>query len=88
MYIPQQKVVITNMSAMCMDERFFPRPNEFIPERWLRDTDKEIAKGQDFPFASQPFGHGPRGCLGQRFAEIEMYIALAKVRLSCIPVID
>lgn len=77
--IPKQTLVHPNMSAMSKDERFYPRPNEYIPERWLRDTDSEIAKGQDFPFGMKPFGFGPRGCIGQRFAEIEMYIGITKI---------
>lgn len=62
-----------------MDDRFYPRPTEYIPERWLRGTKDDIAKGQDFPFGMMPFGFGPRGCIGQRFAETEMYIGVAKV---------
>ena len=67
------------MSAMSRDERFYPRPNEYIPERWLRSTTDDISKSQDFLFGMKPFGFGPRGCIGQRFAEMEMYIAIAKV---------
>lgn len=64
---------------MCKDERFFPRPDEFLPERWLRETTGELAKSKEFPFAHKPFGFGPRSCIGQRFAENEIFIATAKV---------
>ena len=69
------------MNSMGLDERFFPRPNEYIPERWLRDTNDAITKGQEFPFGAKPFGFGPRGCIGQRFAELELYIGVTKVTL-------
>lgn len=77
--IPKGTVVQMDMEAMTSDERFFPRPNEYIPERWLRDTNDEIAKGQDYPFGMKPFGFGPRGCIGQRFAEMELYIGVTKI---------
>lgn len=64
---------------MCMDERFFTKPKEFLPERWLRSTTGELAKSKEFPFAHKPFGYGPRSCLGQRFAETEIFIGISKV---------
>ena len=39
------------------DERLFPDPMTFDPERWKRD-DRHA-------FAIQPFGFGPRACYGQ-----------------------
>lgn len=62
-----------------MDERFFPRPNEFLPERWMRETTGDLAKCREHIFAHKPFGFGPRSCVGQRFAELELYISTVKV---------
>ena len=73
-----------NMRSMTFDERFFPKPKEFIPERWLRDTTGELAKGKQYPFATKPFGFGPRSCIGQRFAENEIFIGVTKVFIYCL----
>ncbi|XP_063440723.1 sterol 26-hydroxylase, mitochondrial-like [Mytilus trossulus] len=78
--IPKNMLVILNNNCMCNDERFYPNPKEYIPERWMRKyKDEAIAKGQDYPFGFKPFGFGPRGCVGQRFAENEIYIGVAKI---------
>ncbi|KAK7087091.1 hypothetical protein SK128_010964, partial [Halocaridina rubra] len=57
-----------------MMEEFFPEPNEFLPERWIR----EHASGSLKPYSCVPFGFGPRMCIGRRFAEQEMYVILAR----------
>ncbi|KAJ8303364.1 hypothetical protein KUTeg_019760 [Tegillarca granosa] len=62
--------------STAVDERFFERAKEYIPERWLRD---DTGKRNFHPFSTLPFGFGPRSCIGQRFAEQEMYIAVAKM---------
>ncbi|KXN82010.1 O-methylsterigmatocystin oxidoreductase [Leucoagaricus sp. SymC.cos] len=36
-YIPKGSVVIGNSYAMLRDERVYPKPDEFLPERFLRD---------------------------------------------------
>ena len=57
-----------------------PRPRrgpdaaEFRPERWLEE-DGPAARAH--PFAYQPFSKGPRDCIGQQFALIELRTVLA-----------
>ncbi|KAA0202129.1 Cytochrome P450 CYP3218, partial [Hyalella azteca] len=55
-------------------EEHFPRPLEFLPERWQRDR----PYGAIHPFASLPFSHGTRMCIGKRLAEQEMYVFLIR----------
>ena len=53
------------------DERWFPEPQAFRPERFA-DGAPEIARG-----AFMPFGAGPRVCLGQHLAMTEMSVIAA-----------
>ncbi|NXO85974.1 CP27B protein, partial [Sitta europaea] len=57
--------------ATSRDSRFFPAPDSFHPERWLRrgdtgDTAGDTGDTPGPPFASLPFGLGPRSCVGRR----------------------
>lgn len=62
--------------AAAYDERVFPKPHLFIPERWLRGSED---KSKHHPFGSIPFGFGTRACLGRRVAELEMYLILSRM---------
>jgi cytochrome P450 len=53
------------------DERWFPQPDRFMPERFLDDA-PHIPKG-----AWIPFGIGPHVCIGQHFAMLEMTLLAA-----------
>ncbi|XP_074037344.1 cytochrome P450 CYP12A2 isoform X1 [Leptinotarsa decemlineata] len=57
----------------------FKDPEKFMPERWLRETDDEYSFKKVNPFASLPFGYGPRKCIGMRFANLELELALIKI---------
>jgi cytochrome P450 len=57
--------------AVHRDPRWYDSPNEFKPERFLPGA-PEIPRG-----AWIPFGTGPRVCMGQHFAMLEMAIAAA-----------
>jgi cytochrome P450 len=54
------------------DPRFFDRPDEFLPERWQNEFERRLPNCAYFPF-----GAGPRMCIGNTFAMMEMTLALA-----------
>ena len=58
------------------DKDQFENPSQFIPERWLRGRPEQH---QAHSFAYVPFGHGPRMCIGRRFAELELYLLVIKI---------
>lgn len=54
------------------DERYFPNPDEFVPERFMSPGVK------DWPTYSYiPFSAGPRFCIGKKFAQFSIKIILA-----------
>ncbi|CAG0888446.1 unnamed protein product [Darwinula stevensoni] len=60
--------------AMHHDPEFFEDPEEFHPERFALSE-----KGLRHPMTYLPFGHGPRHCIGMRFAQTEIKLALCHV---------
>ncbi|XP_077293107.1 cytochrome P450 CYP12A2-like isoform X1 [Arctopsyche grandis] len=63
--------------AISVSEKHFPRPQEYIPERWLRENiDSDISYKKAHPFCMMHFGFGARSCIGRRFAELELEVAL------------
>jgi unspecific monooxygenase len=56
------------------DERYFPQPDAFRPERWL------IGETTDLPrFAYFPFGGGPRICVGYTLAMTVLTLITAEL---------
>ncbi|KAI7815333.1 cytochrome p450 [Rhyzopertha dominica] len=68
-----------NLTLSTATDKYFPKANQFIPERWLRETKGELSYKNVNPFLSLPFGFGPRSCIGRRFAQLEMETILAKI---------
>lgn len=52
--------------AIQRDPKYYPEPDKFDPERF-NDENKHQIK----PFVYNPFGYGPRNCIGSRFALME-----------------
>ncbi|OQR72997.1 thromboxane-A synthase-like [Tropilaelaps mercedesae] len=72
--IPKGSTVIASTVSLHYNAEIFPEPNEFRPDRFLPENcTPEMA------FAWQPFGAGPRNCIGMRFAQMEIKITLAKL---------
>nr|ATN95983.1 cytochrome P450 6CY18 [Aphis gossypii] len=68
-----QKIIIPTFS-LHFDPRYFSDPEVFNPERF---SNEEKAKRPNGVYI--PFGDGPRICIGKRFAEIEMKLALVDI---------
>jgi cytochrome P450 len=56
------------------DARFFPEPEKFSPERWTENFSNSLPK-----YAYFPFGGGPRACIGNYFAMMEIVLLLATI---------
>ncbi|KAK2602625.1 hypothetical protein N8I77_009141 [Diaporthe amygdali] len=74
-YVPEDTVVSQYHYALYHNEKFFTKPEEYHPERWLGDP-KFATDDRD---VFQPFQIGPRNCIGKNLAYIEMRIILARV---------
>lgn len=74
-----QTMVVTQNQIACRLPEYFRRPDEFRPERWLKDGAEHEAVN---PYLVLPFGHGPRTCVARRLAEQFLQIVLIKVRTS------
>jgi cytochrome P450 len=56
------------------DPRYFDEPESFYPERWTEEFEKGLPK-----YAYFPFGGGPRVCIGNSFAMMEIILILATI---------
>ncbi|XP_070380497.1 cytochrome P450 3A16-like [Dermacentor albipictus] len=81
--IPAGTSVIIPNHHMSHDPAFWKMPENFDPERFSPEN-----KGQIDPTVYQPFGQGPRNCVGMRFAQLEMKLTLAKLMAKYKLVLD
>ncbi|XP_077541896.1 cytochrome P450 4c3-like isoform X1 [Haemaphysalis longicornis] len=72
--LPENSVIQIATYFLHRDPKVFPKPEEFIPERFL----PENAKGRH-PYAYVPFSAGPRNCIGQKYALAEEKIVIANI---------
>ncbi|WP_405607332.1 cytochrome P450 [Streptomyces sp. NBC_01508] len=69
--VPEGTVLWASQWSAQRDERWFPEPDAFRPERW----DEGARPVPDHAWF--PFGGGARACLGARFATVEAVLVLA-----------
>ncbi|XP_050037602.1 cytochrome P450 3A12-like isoform X2 [Dermacentor andersoni] len=81
--IPAGTTILIPNYHMHHDLAFWKQPEMFDPERFSPEN-----KGQGDLAAYQPFGQGPRMCVGIRFAQLEMRLTLAKLMAKYKLVLD
>lgn len=71
--ICSQTLVLLYLYSMGRNPAVFPRPERYMPQRWLE---------RKRSFQHLAFGFGMRQCLGRRLAEVEMLLLLHHVSSS------
>ncbi|KAK3519400.1 hypothetical protein QTP70_027523 [Hemibagrus guttatus] len=64
--------VLVNIWAIHHDPKHWEKPDQFRPDRFLDDMGKKIS-----PPSYLPFGAGPRVCVGESLARIELFLFLS-----------
>lgn len=76
--IPAGAQILGSIYSIHHDARFWDAPREFIPERFLPADDGSPPPALTNP-AYMPFGAGRRGCPGQGFAEIVIWLQASRL---------
>lgn len=76
--IPKKTLLFMNAYAGNHDESYFPNPNLFVPERWLKqENEEEFTLKVNLTHFS--FGLGSRMCIGNHLSFQEMYTLLVRL---------
>ncbi|KAK3736032.1 hypothetical protein QZH41_002750 [Actinostola sp. cb2023] len=72
--IPKDALILVPAYSIHRDPNIYPNPEKFDPERFSAE-----AKQSRDPYLYIPFGHGPRNCVGMRFAQMEIKLVLVRL---------
>ncbi|XP_049523138.1 cytochrome P450 3A11 [Dermacentor silvarum] len=81
--IPKGLSVMVPVTYLHHDPEVWHEPEKFDPERFNPEN-----KSQIHPVSFQPFGKGPRECLGKNFALVEMKLMLSKFLANFRVIVD
>ena len=71
---PRRAILIMSPFIVQRDARFYVDPERFDPDRWTPEFKASLP-----PFAYFPFGGGPRRCIGESFASMELVLIVATI---------
>jgi cytochrome P450 len=72
--VPAGTTVILPQWVIHRDGRFYPEPEAFAPGRWTQEFERDLPRCAYFPF-----GAGPRICIGNGFALMELRLILPTI---------
>ncbi|XP_068226696.1 cytochrome P450 3A29-like [Palaemon carinicauda] len=75
-FIPNDTNILIPVWQIHHDPKLWPEPEKFDPERFSPETKTSETR---HPMSYIPFGAGPRGCPGVRFAQLEAKVAIARL---------
>ncbi|XP_063042929.1 steroid 17-alpha-hydroxylase/17,20 lyase-like [Engraulis encrasicolus] len=70
--------VLVNMWAIHHDPQQWEQPDTFRPDRFLDDSGQRVV-----PPSFLPFGAGPRVCVGESLARMELFLFMSRLLQRC-----
>lgn len=71
-YVPPRSIIVMSQWIVHRDARHYREPERFDPDRWTPEFKTALPR-----FAYFPFGGGPRQCIGESFAWMELVLLVA-----------
>ena len=73
--VKKDEIVWANIYSIMRDPKYFKYPNEFNPGNFLDETGTQLKTVEAFV----PYGVGPRVCLGQTLADLEVKVMIIEM---------
>jgi cytochrome P450 len=71
-HVPARSIIVMSQWIVHRDSRHYADPEKFDPDRWTPQFKAALPR-----FAYFPFGGGPRQCIGESFAWMELVLLMA-----------
>jgi cytochrome P450 len=72
--VPPRSIIVMSQWIVHRDARHYSDPGRFDPDRWTPEFKARLPR-----FAYFPFGGGPRQCIGESFAWMELVLLVATI---------